>query len=935
VRASQQEQAGGIGANEVAANLQRIGWGPVIPNTPHDLGTDLFVQARDAVRFDRGLFVGVQVKGGPSWFNRPVRGEDGSLIGWWYYEPDTGHFDDWVRHGLPHLLVLHKLDTRISYWVHVTAKAVQPTGQGAKILVPADQTIDPEHLDALLAVAATQKQAIPLEGSAWTAGAGTIAPAHRLRHALLVPRLVGPHRNAGAAQTIGPEEAVALLAQGRLRDFNRFAEEHAAVPGLEEAGSSSDWRWRLVGAFGCLVTQGDATALAATIDDAPTPASRTAARVAAACALMNSERHDDAIELLSWERDEATPIDQAWMLTQRARARAEIGDIAGARDDAATARRLLVGDSDDVTASAIGGAAAGLLFQTAAWGDKKLEDIVAANDTAAAWWRSQTLSWGLIDAADHTFRQWADDRASRLEFEDTVNNRLFAALMNADLSGEHAEWRRAGSLLARHTLVDQHDRCDLARQADALDELRRSGDKSSLTLAARRLWTIGPLGPLTDAARRIRSGSWTHTTASTNLALWQHAGDVLDETTATDAARYCLAVLKDDSDFAARTTPSFLVAPAVLDALAGLVRAADDAVHRDIITFTTSLPPITDESIANGLGRVIHRLRATAPLTPDDRTSWREAALTQPHPALAAVMLGLLGSNDEAARGILLARAAQGDMNALEALGDVRQLEPQVVRRLTATDAQALEAIIRQAEAHTFALRLRDPARTLAVLGSWFPNETPWDVLVRYLGHDRVTGEHKREACLVLAAHADQLPEAVRSSLRDLAPRLTETASPINDPFRRMLGRPLGGAGAILAAAVGALNEQVLPDSLAVLLTGSRQQRCDAARLIAHLGRPEHTSALVALLSDPHAEVRAEAAQALAIRLASPDMAPDPLARVALRRALAGPGALIPLATAAGVATVQTPTETMHELVYPLLSHPSARVRAAARATSG
>jgi len=123
-----------------------------------------------------------------------------------------------MRHGLPHLLVLHDLDTRISYWVHVTAKAVQPTGQGAKILVPANQTIDPEHLDALLAVAATQKQAIPLEGSAWAAGTGTIAPAHRLRHALLVPRLVAPHRNVGAAQAIGPEEAVALIVNGFVRD---------------------------------------------------------------------------------------------------------------------------------------------------------------------------------------------------------------------------------------------------------------------------------------------------------------------------------------------------------------------------------------------------------------------------------------------------------------------------------------------------------------------------------------------------------------------------------------------------------------------------------------------------------------------------------------------------------------------------------------------
>jgi Domain of unknown function (DUF4365) len=101
VRASPQELTGGVGVSEVTADLQRIGWGPVALNAQHDLGTDLFVQVRDARRFDRGLVVGVQVKGGPEWFKDPVRAEDGSLLGWWYYEPKVDHFDDWVTPSTP------------------------------------------------------------------------------------------------------------------------------------------------------------------------------------------------------------------------------------------------------------------------------------------------------------------------------------------------------------------------------------------------------------------------------------------------------------------------------------------------------------------------------------------------------------------------------------------------------------------------------------------------------------------------------------------------------------------------------------------------------------------------------------------------------------------------------------------------------------------
>jgi Domain of unknown function (DUF4365) len=195
VRASQQEQTSGVGVSRVTADFQLIGWAPV-PNAQHDLGTDLLVQARDARGFDRGLPVGVQVKAGPSYFEQPAHAGDGSLLGWWHYEPKVDHFEDWVTHGLPHLLVLHNLGTRTSYWVHVTAKAVESTGKGAKILVPVDQTIDRGHLDDLLAVAASHKPVIGLEGTAWAASASNVAPARRLRHALLVPRLVAPHRTA-------------------------------------------------------------------------------------------------------------------------------------------------------------------------------------------------------------------------------------------------------------------------------------------------------------------------------------------------------------------------------------------------------------------------------------------------------------------------------------------------------------------------------------------------------------------------------------------------------------------------------------------------------------------------------------------------------------------------------------------------------------------
>jgi hypothetical protein len=514
---------------------------------------------------------------------------------------------------------------------------------------------------------------------------------------------------------------------------------------------------------------------------------------------------------------------------------------------------------------------------------------------------------------------------TRIDFEDTVNNRLSAAVVNAHLTGEQGAWRRIGSLLACDTLIVQHARGDTSRQTDALDELRRSGDEKLLELAARRLWAIGPLGPLAEAARRIQPGSWTHTTARANLVLWQRAGDVLDEATASDAVRYCLNVLTDSSAFVSRTMPSFLVVPYTLDALSGVLGAADVSLHRDLARFIAGLPPLTDELEVRGWARVATGLRASVFATAKDRAAWRQAAVSQPHPRLAAAILGVLTDDDREARELLYARIAGGDNDALAALGHVRHLDAQVAERLMAQDAELLDTTIAEVEKGVHAIRTRDPAARLAILGAYFPDAAPWDALLRYLRHVRVPSERKRMACLALAQHAGRLPEPVRSALRDLIPQLKATV-----PLVNLIGEPFGGAAVILAAAVGALDDQAVTGGLTAMLTGSRQERGDAAALIGRLGRPEFTAALIALVSDPYPEVRAEAAWALANRVARPDTGADPLAIAGLQRALADPGARVPLAIADGVASIETPSDRVSDLIAPLLGHPSALVREAA-----
>jgi len=590
VRAPESEPTGTAGANEVSANFERINWGPV-PNPSHDLGTDLFVMARDARRFDLGVVVGVQVKAGGSYFREPVLGEAGVEEGWWFRDPSGAHVDAWLSHALPHLIVLHNMDSRTSYWVHVTQESVQRTGAGAKILVPRQNTIDVAHQDALLRVAATARAGIPLEGSAW-AGAQSLLPKDVLRHALVVPRLVAPHPNAGLDKPVTAEQAVALLLEGHVARLGHFAHKHPGVPTLAEANASPDWAWRFAGALGDRLLSGGIDTLRRVADDkAATLAQRVAATVALAAGLVDRGEADEAIARLEAElaRDKAEPVDHAWLRLQHARACAETGRIADAREDAAFVQRLRITSPDDVTATAIAGVAAMVVFNASPWADRDVESVIRGADTAAAWWRTQTVSWALSAFADQTFEDWAHD-TSVTYGRDPVDEQLLPAALTASYLGDHGAWRQAQSLLGRHHLVRLDRNCDPEEGRIGLDLLRQAGDEATLKRAVLRIAADGPASAITLAAADIQLDKATRTTAPADLAFLRYGGDLLDCATAERTVAWLLAALDDPATFATRTSPSYDVRLRLIDTLAGVVPAAPPAARDAVINLMTTLP---------------------------------------------------------------------------------------------------------------------------------------------------------------------------------------------------------------------------------------------------------------------------------------------------------------------------------------------------------
>ena len=103
------QQRGNQGGRCRGERVREARLGPV-SNSPHDLGIDLFVHAHYG-RYDLGLVVGVQVKSGKLSFTEAKRGDNDEIVGWWHRDRDKRHFDYWVMHGMPILLVLHALTT--------------------------------------------------------------------------------------------------------------------------------------------------------------------------------------------------------------------------------------------------------------------------------------------------------------------------------------------------------------------------------------------------------------------------------------------------------------------------------------------------------------------------------------------------------------------------------------------------------------------------------------------------------------------------------------------------------------------------------------------------------------------------------------------------------------------------------------------------------
>ncbi|WP_319028190.1 DUF4365 domain-containing protein [Dietzia sp. PP-33] len=919
MRASTRSQTGAIGERAVAMQFEKLGWGVAENPTQHDLGTDLWLQARDERRFDLGALVGAQVKAGESWFSNPHH-EDGQLVGWWFSDSDGRHVKYWTDHRVPHLLILHSIQSGVSYWVQITRELILSTGKGAKLFVPKANTVDSNHFGRLVQVALGDRAGHQWEGSTWNGGS-SILRSDRLRFALLTPRLIAPHPNLTVTE-LTAESSIALLIKMRLRDLDPKNRRETKAPSVDEARQSEDWTWQLYAAmYDALVNGETIEVIQSLIDTAVEPFQRASA-AAIFCAMVVEEgKPQRGLEAVSevLERDDCGPVDHAWLLTHKARCLTELGCLEQAYDFSVEVQNIRGNSTDDPTVMAIVGSSSDLIFTISGWHSSNIPAAITGRDTLAAWWRTQEVAWGLQHNWQLAFKQWAHDPRRTFGAIDETWLRIRTASLIAGMSADHSAWRYATGMLGERILTAVTAEAGHTEGAEALGMLRRAGLTDSLKLAVRQFLRTGPAQAAMDDAASIDLELSTRTSFQADLEMLRQAADVLPALEVDRHIRWILRGLQDLTPIFERARPTFAVKPTLLDTLTDLAPGASETVISEVIKHLVALPPQNDQGDAHHYAALMSRIPDVA-WTDSDRESL-SARPEGDNFELGEAITILLARTDPSVREAQRKKIASGDLAALRAFGDIRELDSNTAKSLIEHLTESIYSEVRGLENGEHHIRSIDFASTLALINRWHPSVANWDSFISLLTARTLFSEHLSEPLKQLKWIGSGIPASVIDALEPILKRILENP-PQSDPF---FGSPDMSGHA--AAALAAIRPGAVTNAeLWKLLKGDQESRAAAVRVVAGRDNPGDLMTLAVFAQDPEAPVRATVAVSLA-RWAVEGIADQPALQL-LTQVLQDPGTYVARSVAAQLAQM-APSDVTAPLIEALRDHRSSAVRRA------
>lgn len=952
-RVNAKQQDGERGEHAVQAAIEDLGWSwPV--KIPRDLGDDLitFATARvpkvaadrksndETEDFDLSAPVLIQVKSSKSKYSRPTKRDNGR-VGWWFYEDSDDHFDHWLRFGLPYLLVFHDLSSKTSYWAHVHRDNIEPTDNGRRLFVPAQQRIDEPSREALTTVAVSERAAVFAE--AWTIGS-RLTPAQKLRHALIAPRSIAPPASA-MPNKLTYEEAVALLLLDRQSDV-ADAIQTGACPDQELWLRHKAWGWRFAQAILELLTSNsETTTFARLAKTAPTKYERDACQIVRGCAALIEQRHRAAITRFQPDRY-SKPVDRAWLHAQRAHSLLERNNRPGAAEAAEEALACIQAEHADLTVASIRAAATSTLYGAIDW-EVGVEPEAQANARAeehaseerpdrskvvrlrlaalqaaqqgppnlGSLWRTESVSSALGTDLDNRFNAWAGNQVIYFGGRrKTGFTELNAAAASAAFAGSWQSWRQLTGQAARimlATSVDA-DECDAALRA-----LTRAGLTKETRLSAKRLWLNGPIAGLQANVTAIAEQPWSLRSEGPALGILAEAADLLD-TSAADAAIVRILNILRTKGALRRIGGGWTDRWSEADsALARLLFAAGPRGHEEcaevIIQAFNGDGTRVHEATRIG-GKVRPKL-----LSPDTQNRLVEA-LKNGESMYRAELLERYAEDVPQARAVLGQLAADGDKPAARSLVVIGETESDNWATLGKNSAPVVAKLVKDAKGDGRSRKLvKTPLPSLydLTLSAFHTGNTRhWKVVTDALAAGVLPGEQMDGAVQFLATHFDELPQSVQLRVKRLVPKLRAEKEVMFD------STSFDAAVFALQLAASTLDDGA---KLAKLLQTKHMSGVEFARLVANVPTVERTAFVLACTVDIDPHIRAQAAYGV-VKLASQETHRASDLETALRKSLElSDGCRMPLGAA--TALKEFKPAGFQKVQTELQSHPSAVVR--------
>ncbi len=855
VRSPKNSATGTSGESFVRAEFEEMGWGAADIPGGHDVGTDFWFHARDSRGFDLGALIGAQVKSGPSWFEEPEYGNGGELLGWWYR--DYKHKDYWCDHSVSHILVLRDMESKIAYWASLTHDRFESTGKGYKILVSSSSIVNEEHNDDLIKLAVGDTRNPNWEGSAWTVGE-TVSDNARLRYALITPRVIAPHRNSGT-RDYTPCQAIAVLMQLRLANLNRRQDginilDHSLLE------HSPSWQWRFYSCLYDWIVNGNSKSILECVDSAVTAEQRMAAIVCVALIRFEESNIDEAIRILrkEIERDEAGPVDQAWLLVHLSQCEYEIGNIKESSELALLAYKIRNEVNSDPTAQAIAASASNLIFfahesddeeaeqvkepdgdelqpaieddvkkyeHAIKSSDDKLVEAIKTNDTLSSWWRSQALLRGFERQLDELFDQWAGANNKTRYTADEAWCSFRSVMLQAGMSANWTSWARAACLLARRTLMLE---CSTSEVASALQLLVRSGSRKELEKALKRLMRKGPVSPIISISAKLDLNSATKMSLLSSIIFVRTSVDVLAMEDCNRHLRWAVLALKDEGEYEYDT----------LDMLHGLVDHCDADSRRDVIKYLIELPAVDDLIRARRLGSVVSEI-PLVDWTESDINAIRSRELDSIE--LKDAFESLLAAKEPLFREGLVDRIKAGDKSALGSYGRIVDLPSDAAAEMIEHISVLVENQISSANNGQQAIDNGQDLSNLVILNLWHPDVSDWPTVVAAL-ESKLLPSRKVKAIRILGSQAEMVPEDIRNTLRQA---LSEASQ--NTPVEEHLGNVDDLQGTAQFALDKFFPDEVKVSDLVKRMGGTKEDKRSAA-LQAFIDRSDGTPTDLAVL---------------------------------------------------------------------------------------